>query len=367
MNKVDKEYLRPLKNLYNLHLQGKKPKGDRTGTGTLSYFGEQIKFDMREGFPILTTKSVYFKGVKTELLWFIGNHLKDERYSKFDRTNIRYLLHNGNHIWSEWPFKNYLQKMGLPVPEVNSEEWNKQLSDWEKKIQTNDEFCSIWGNLGPVYGKQWMSWDKYGYKGFGNFTQLESINQLQQCIDTLKTNPNSRRMIVNAWNASDIEEMTISGLPPCHLMYQFYSEELTFQERVMEYYNRGGEPLPENPDFWESILDEKNVPTRSVSLQWYQRSCDYFLGIPFNISSYGLLLSMVAKEVNMTPGVLVGSLGDTHLYTNHIDQAKEQLSRNNEYSLPKLELDGNMFDMKPEDIKLVNYKRDSSIKAPIAV
>jgi thymidylate synthase len=379
MNNTDKEYLRPLKKLYNYYLSGKKTKGDRTGTGTISYFGEQIRFNSKYGFPILTTKNVYFKGVKTELLWFIGNHLKDKRYSKFDRTNIRFLLDNGNHIWSEWPFKNYLIKNNLPIPEINSEEWNTQLKEWENKIQTNDYFCSTWGNLGPVYGKQWMDWGGENVvitewdvvpDSMLEEKNIEGINQLQNCIDTLKTNPDSRRMVVNAWNVSDLDDMSVSGLPPCHLMYQFYSEELTMNQRVIEYYNRGGEHLPEDEEYWEDILNENDIPTRSVSLQWYQRSCDYFLGIPFNISSYALLLHLVAIEVNMIPGEVIGSLGDTHLYLNHVDQANEQLSRDNDFDLPKLWINPDiksMFDITPDDIKLKNYQKDSPIKAPIAV
>ena len=361
MNNADKEYLRPLKKLYNSYLMGKKPKGDRTGTGTISYFGEQIRFNSKYGFPILTTKNVWFKGIKTELLWFIGNHLKDERYSKFDRTNIRYLLDNGNRIWSEWPFKHYLEKNSLEIPEINSEEWNNKLKEWENKIQTDDVFCDKWGNLGPVYGKQWINWGE---------ENVEGINQLQDCIDTLKTNPDSRRMIVNAWNVSDLDDMAVSGLPPCHLMYQFYSEELTLQERGEYYLSNNEKDLPKDIDYWEDILDEKNVPKRSLSLQWYQRSCDYFLGIPFNISSYGLLLSLIAREVNFTTDKLIGSLGDTHLYVNHLDQAKEQLSRNNNFSLPQLWINPDVksiFDLKPEDIKLVGYEKDKPIKAPIAV
>lgn len=365
MNKTDKEYLRVLKDIK----ENGRMKSDRTGTGTLSTFGKQIRFDFSEGFPILTTKNVWFSGIKTELLWFLGNHLSNIRYLKFDRTNIRYLLDNNNHIWSEWPFKKYLKDTNQPDIKVNSEDWNILLKEWEHNIQTDDDFCYKWGNLGPVYGKQWMDWNSpiMETDGSGEYfiDGVTHINQIQNVIDKLKTNPDDRRMIVNSWNVGDIDDM---ALPPCHLLFQFYSEELTIQERVIYAYHLHHE-LPEDGEYHEEVLNELNIPKRRLSIQWYQRSCDYFLGIPFNITSYALLLDIISREVNMMPHEVIGSLGDTHLYLNHLDQADEQLSRKVEFRLPQLDItEGkSIFELLPEDIKLKGYKKGESIKAPIAV
>lgn len=384
MNNTDIEYLRVLRKLHTLNKKGTNRKGDRTGTGTTSYFGDMVSFKFDEGFPILTTKSIWFSGVKTELLWFLGNHLKDPKYSKFERTNIRYLLDNKNRIWSEWPFVQYLRANHKIIPEVNSDQWNIEISQWENRIRTDDDFCQLWGNLGPVYGAQWMEWGthiphrKYinsnrGDYGYSLLAGKTYINQLSNCIDLLKNNPDSRRIMVNAWNPSEVDDM---ALPPCHYGFQFYTHKLSIDER-MHYWFVNSKPNRDVCDHvdeleydekWEE-LTKRDVPERYISLMWNQRSVDTFLGLPFNISSYALLLSLVSKEVNMLPYELKGSLGDVHLYSNHIDQADEHLSRINNYKLPNLEItEGkSMFDLTPDDIKLVGYEKESSIKAPIAV
>jgi thymidylate synthase len=328
MNNLDKQYQDLLQDI----LDNGHQKGDRTGTGTISVFGRQIRHKMSEGFPLITTKKMYTKGIITELLWFLRGD-----------TNIKFLVDNDCHIWDGDAYKAYL-KNWKPQPVVENElHWLEQelVSDrplpkdmFIHCIKTDDEFAKQWGELGPIYGKQWRSWEGIDKESFlntdniedpllggrGVFYSIESIDQIQNAINDLKTNPDSRRIIVSAWKVDEINQMT---LPPCHNFFQFYTRELSLEERNRVAINK--HPLISPELMTVETLDSNSIPTRAISLMWNQRSVDTFLGLPFNIASYGLLLEIVAKMVNMIPEELIGNLGDTHLYSNHIDQAKEQI------------------------------------------
>jgi thymidylate synthase len=323
MNSLDKQYQELLKTI----LEHGVEKKDRTGTGTKSIFGYTIRHDMSEGFPILTTKKVAFKTMATELLWFLRGD-----------TNIKYLVDNGCHIWDGDAYQAYIKRYnkGEYVGKTKLLENSKKnrtltepftIEEFIDKIKTDDEFAKKWGELGPIYGAQWRNWV---YDKDMDYGTERSVDQIQNLINDLKTNPDSRRLMVSAWNVGEIQDMV---LPPCHYGFQIYTRELSYNEReqlalsyphIKELCDVNG---PMTPKGW----DDYNIPTRAISLMWNQRSVDTFLGLPFNIASYGLLLTMLADEVNMVPDQLVGNLGDTHIYLNHIEQAKEQIGR--EFSL----------------------------------
>jgi thymidylate synthase len=308
MNNLDKQYTALLQDI----LDNGHQKEDRTGTGTISVFGRQIRHKMSEGFPLLTTKKMYMKGIVTELIWFLRGD-----------TNIKYLVDNDCHIWDGDAYKNYESKKSKWEIGRIGEIPKLSLEDFINKIKTDDEFAKKWGDLGPVYGKQWRSWGERKHDSISN-EYFMGIDQIANLINDLKTNPDSRRLMVNAWNVGEINQMT---LPPCHYGFQVYTRELDETERVILMDKKLGvtENLPQY--YTEDDMIKHNIPTRAISLMWNQRSVDTFLGLPFNIASYGLLLEIIAKAVNMVPDELIGNLGDTHLYSNHIEQAKEQIGR----------------------------------------
>ena len=317
MNNLDKTYTDLLKDI----LENGTQKGDRTGTGTISVFGRQIRHKMSDGFPLLTTKKMYMKGIITELIWFLRGD-----------TNIKYLLDNDCHIWDGDTYKKYYNDKDTFGPLT--------MTQFIEEIKTNDEFAKKWGDLGPVYGKQWRNWTYLtreqkedidgidelicGADMFDSYRYYRTFDQIANSINLLKTDPDSRRNKVSAWNVGELDEMT---LPPCHTDFQFYTRELSREERIQIYVNQymGGVGKPAG--FEDAKLTTRNIPTRAISLMWNQRSVDTFLGLPFNIASYGLLLEIIAKTVNMVPDQLIGNLGDTHLYSNHIEQAKELMGR----------------------------------------
>ena len=313
MNKLDKQYQQLLQDIIDYGVE----KKDRTGTGTKSIFGYTIRHNMSEGFPLLTTKKMAWKTMVTELLWFLRGD-----------TNIKYLVDNNCHIWDGDAYKNYCKT----YPDVektfqyegsNIEVRKMTQEEFINEIKTDDVFAKKWGELGPIYGKQWRSWEKWYIdenKRYLTFTK--KIDQIQNLINDLKTNPDSRRLMVNAWNVGELDQMV---LPPCHYGFQVYTRELSLKERVDYGTKRNMWRLGQTINYLH--CDENNIPTRAISLMWNQRSVDTFLGLPFNIASYGLLLMMLADEVNMVPDELIGNLGDTHIYLNHIEQAKEQIGR----------------------------------------
>jgi thymidylate synthase len=354
MNKLDKQYQQLLQDIIDFGVE----KKDRTGTGTKSIFGYTIRHNMSEGFPLLTTKKMAWKTMVTELLWFLRGD-----------TNIKYLVDNNCHIWDGDAYKNYCKT----YPDVektfqyegsNIEVRKMTQEEFINKIKTDDEFAKQWGELGSIYGKQWRSWEKwYIDENQRYLTFTKKIDQIANLINDLKTNPDSRRLMVNAWNVGELDEMV---LPPCHYGFQVYTRELSNKERIIlmnkklgvtdtlpQYYNTDGE------------MDKNNIPTRAISLMWNQRSVDTFLGLPFNIASYGLLLMMLADEVNMVPDELIGNLGDTHIYLNHIEQAKEQIGRE-PMELPTVHVRDGIFCSSVNDIILENYQSHPTIKAPLS-
>ena len=350
MNDLDKQY----QNLLADILISGRNKEDRTGTGTRSVFGRQIRHDMRDGFPLLTTKKMAWKTMVTELLWFLRGD-----------TNIKYLVDNDCHIWTGDAYKRYV--------EAHKKEWSDKMTpeqleksypdvkEFENLIKTVPEFAKVWGELGPIYGAQWRRWG--GLQDIADDDTPIYLDQITNLIKELKTNPDSRRLMVSAWNVGELNEMV---LPPCHYGFQVYTRELSFQERL-NYYDP--QKLYHNEvDSW--FLDEMKIPKRAISLMWNQRSVDTFLGLPFNIASYGLLLMMIADEVNMVPEELIGNLGDVHLYLDHIEQAKEQMNRE-PFELPNVVMRKACSilgerEYTTDDITLVNYEYHPAIKAPLS-
>jgi thymidylate synthase len=354
MNQLDEDY----KGLLGSCLYNSVEKSDRTGTGTLSVFGRQIKHRMKDGFPLLTTKKMAIKTMMTELKWFLKGD-----------TNIKYLVDNGCRIWDGDAYKNYLKKVDIDsisknfgIPAVHH-----TMEEFIERIKTNDEFAKEWGELGPIYGKQWRSWkgdtwiegNTDGTEGF--YLQTGEVDQIQNLINELKTNPDSRRLMVNAWNVGEMSEMV---LPPCHYGFQVYTRDLGLDERI-ELLNESRDPLSNYSDYLHEHLDSMGVPRKGISLMWNQRSVDTFLGLPFNIASYATLLLILGKETNMMPDYLIGNLGDVHLYKNHIEQAKELISRT-PYHLPQLLL-SNVDILNGEfDWELIGYESHPQIKAPLS-
>ncbi|MFZ2149901.1 MAG: thymidylate synthase [Minisyncoccia bacterium] len=308
---VDDSYLDLLEHI----MKNGAVKTDRTGTGTKSLLGYQMRFNLADGFPLLTTKKVPIKSIIHELLWFMRGD-----------TNLKYLADNNVHIWDEWPFKAYLVRNNIPVPKTDSEEWNTGIKEFIEKIKTDEKFAKDYGNLGPIYGYQWRSWPAPNGK---------HIDQLAKVIEDIKKTPDSRRLIVSAWNVADLEEMEKAGLPPCHCFFQFY------------------------------VVDGK------LSCQLYQRSCDTFLGVPFNIASYAIFTMIIAQITGLQAGEFVWTGGDVHLYSNHLEQVKLQLSRRNDIRpMPQMKINPSKMkieDFTIEDFELVDYNPHDSIKAPIAV
>ena len=296
MNKLDEQYRGILAEL----LYNGKEKGDRTGTGTLSKFGMQIRHKMSDGFPLLTTKKMAVKTMMTELKWFLKGD-----------TNIKYLVDNGCNIWNGDAYKNYKNYETYAIDNSYGVDV-LSMEEFINKIKTNDEFAAKWGELGPIYGKQWRDWD--------------NIDQINNLLFQLVANPDGRRLMVSAWNVGEMNDMV---LPPCHYGFQCY------------------------------VADGK------LSLMWNQRSVDTFLGLPFNIASYGMLLMLLCEETGYKPGDLIGNLGDVHLYNNHVEQAKEQISRDG-FNLPTIKL-SNVDILNGEfDYELINYQSATSIKAPLS-
>jgi len=324
MNNLDKKYQQLLSDIIEFGVE----KEDRTGTGTISEFGHQFRHKMSEGFPLLTTKKMHWNSIVTELLWFLRGD-----------TNIKFLLDYDCHIWDGDAYKNYAAQTSMDVDGQLTKE------EFIKEVKTNNEFAKQWGELGPIYGKQWRDW--YG------------IDQITNLIYELKTNPDSRRLMVSAWNVDELNQMV---LPPCHYGFQLYTRKTTREEKIV------------HPGKY-----------RAISLMWNQRSVDTFLGLPFNIASYGLLLEIIAKEVNMIPDELIGNLGDVHLYKNHIEQAKEQISRTS-FDLPTIQiternwyqhelvkerlgektLDEKLKSYRPDCFELIGYESHPKIKAPLS-
>ncbi len=353
MNSLDKQY----QDLLFQVLEKGVKKQDRTGTGTRSVFGRQIRHKMSEGFPLLTTKKMAWKTMVTELLWFLRGD-----------TNIKFLVDNGCHIWDGDAIKNYEKHNG-------DIDWGPFVTKEEafiEMIKTNDEFAEKWGELGPIYGKQWRDWGgryETNYILKTKTKRVPGIDQITNLIDELKNNPDSRRLMVSSWNVGELDEMV---LPPCHYGFQVYTKELSYKERYEIWFKNNYETGFEydntklinfDDDYWVP------TPKRSLSLMWNQRSVDLFLGLPFNIASYGLLLLIISNQVGMIPDELIGNLGDVHLYENHLTQTREQLKRE-PFQLPQvamvtnpdLKFDGLVYD----NFKLLNYQSHPTIKAPLS-
>ena len=391
MNTIDSKYQELLQDILDNGVE----KEDRTGTGTISVFGRQIRHKMSQGFPLLTTKKMAWSVMVPELLWFLRGD-----------TNIKFLLDYNCHIWDGDAYKNYVSKIEeytstLNVPnnisefqEVMDSVGNQIKSSVLSKeqfihnIKTDNQFAKKWGDLGPIYGKQWRQWQGWmqykkddGSNGFGSLW----YDQILQLVHSLKTNPDSRRLMVSAWNVAELDQMV---LPPCHYGFQVYTRELSIEERLQLAYKTYKE-LFEPFDFHRvdhNEIDELYpVPKRAISLMWNQRSVDTFLGLPFNIASYALLLEIIAKEVNMVPEELIGNLGDVHLYKNHIEQAKEQISRE-PYDLPTITIternwyqhekvkerlgpktfSDKILSYRPDCFELNDYQSHPKIKAPLS-
>lgn len=388
MNNVDRQYLDLLRTV----LKNGRKKADRTGVGTISMFGHQMRFNMQEGFPLLTTKKLFTKAIVHELLWFLQGG-----------DNIKYLVDNGVGIWNEWPHQAYMKeherrKSKLEEARANADTTGSAmevssasklldecppltLAEFVINIREDEEFAAQWGKLGPVYGKQWVAWD--GTMGRNN--KHITVNQIDLMLKDLATNPDSRRIMVSAWNVSQVPEMK---LPPCHWAFQLWTRELTSDERK-DWYSKNGthgtgmikmvahivheykdaQHDKEVNSHIHNFMDNEGVPKRAVSLMFQMRSVDCFLGMPFDIASYGILLEMIAQVSGMVADELLVTSGDTHIYLNHLEQVDEQLKRE-PYPLPTIKLNKNVksiYDFKYEDITFHNYQAHPPIKADVAI
>ena len=374
MNTLDSKYQELLQDI----LDNGVVKTDRTGTGTISVFGRQIRHKMSQGFPLLTTKKMAWKTMVTELIWFLSGS-----------TNIKYLVMNNCHIWDGDAYKNYSKRIediidGYKCGDImgmqpHIEKWFSNPDDLEpltqeefiNLIKIDDEFAERWGELGPIYGKQWRNWESVDTSQYWQEDwSSKDTDQIQNLIDELKTNPDSRRLMVSAWNVGDLNHMI---LPPCHYGFQVYTRLLTGEERWELLQKKVGKEsfdlmVEDIVPFGGGLSEELqsyNIPTRAISLMLNQRSVDTFLGLPFNIASYGLLLKMIADEMNMVPDELIGNLGDVHLYKNHIEQAKEQIKRK-PFDLPTVHVRDGIFSFGDKDVILENYQSHPTIKAPLS-
>jgi thymidylate synthase len=385
MNQLDKQYQELLFDIIERGVD----KDTRNGK-TRSVFGKQIRHKMKDGFPLLTTKKMYWKGIVTELLWFLRGD-----------TNIKFLVDNGCHIWDGDAYKRFQKtcQFEKDANHILPDEWISMSNDFMSadiltqeefinKIKTDTEFAERWGDLGPVYGRQWRSW-KFTDK-FTNGEQIAYVNgkvdQIANLINDLKTNPDSRRLMVSAWNVGELDQMT---LPPCHYGFQVYTRELSWKERVGIFNKKkecGEVVVPEfksvgDMNAWTNKLLDEVIPERAISLMWNQRSVDVPLGLPFNVASYGLLLEILAKMTNMVPDELIGNLGDCHIYENQLPGCREQITRE-PYALPKLyintefwatsddvveyTLDTEILSMLIEDFQIEGYESHPSIKFPLS-
>lgn len=398
MNNLDKQYIKLLRDIKD---NGVRKEG-RNGT-TYSVFGRQIRHDMREGFPLLTTKKMWWRGIVTELIWFLSGN-----------TNIQPLVKQGNNIWVGDSYKNFvsvvtqrvedgelnvLNELGYLITHTDNVHEPISEKQFIEKIKTNDRFSKEFGELGPIYGSQWRYWggekevhkidtsgvknplhhriildayldddyetaEKYGGKIIST-NGIKGIDQIQNLLDTLRNNPDSRRMMVTAWNPSDLEYQI---LPPCHYGFQVWTRVLNDKERTQLFYSgeytigNRGIPAISNPN--NSFLDDQHIPKRGISLMFNQRSVDTPLGLPFNIASYGLLLEMFGNEMNMLPLELIGNLGDTHIYENQLEGVEEQLQRKS-HPLPRIKLEDGVY-CTYADIYLENYVSEGKIKMPLS-
>ena len=384
MNSLDAQYQDLLQAILDYGVE----KKDRTGTGTKSIFGYTIRHKMSWGFPLLTTKKMAWKTMVTELLWFLRGD-----------TNIKFLVDNNCHIWDGDAYKNYLNNYTEDSPyrvayfdkEVKLRPYT--LEEFIATVKSNEQFAEEWGELGSIYGKQWRSWV---YDRDMDYGTESSVDQIQNLINDLKTNPDSRRLMVSAWNVGELDQMV---LPPCHYGFQVYTRELSLEERLdlasktYDVFDPLDFSIPARVDH-DEIDKLYPVPKRAISLMWNQRSVDTFLGLPFNIASYGLLLEIIAKMVNMVPDELIGNLGDTHLYLNHVEQAEEQIQRTSFDLLPTLNINTEFWPTESgecgvgpldatavlnsfkndnfckclleEDLQLINYQSHPAIKAPLS-
>jgi thymidylate synthase len=359
------------------------PKFDRTGTGTLGIHGHQSRFNLDDGFPLITSKKVNPEMIIHELLWMMRGE-----------TNIKYLVDNNVNIWTDWPFKNWWQHQNpdLKFPKKGTDQWKEMgmddsLKGFEQQIKNDSNFAKQWGELGPVYGKQWRSWEYWtvyegdikknnpnlGMQVFEDSAHKRAVDQIQEVVNAInnqhKTGVISRRMIVSAWNAAQIKDMEKSGLPPCHCLFQFHSRLMTLKERKDYYEKTSGLDWAVVEILNDDDLDEVNVPVYELDLQLYQRSCDIFLGVPYNIASYAMLLMMMAQVTNCKPGTFIHDYGDLHIYTNHMDQITEQLSRE-PFVYPTLKLinRGQKIDeFRPDDFVIEDYKHHKFIKGAVAI